>query len=166
MFPAPGILLDRTEPGHDKPRPIRRFFSRMIDLLIGWMLVTGLSAVFVPRVADESSALLWIITGAAWIPIEAVFLSMWRTTPGKWLLKSRVEGARTMTYWTALDRSFTVFCWGLGCLVPGVSVLCGAAGYQDLTNTGTHPSWRRLAAAFTNRVSAARTRAQCHLLFP
>ena len=129
--------MNRVKPGHDNPRPIRRCFSRIIDLLIAWILVIGLSVVFVPRLADESATLLWIVTAAAWIPIEALLLSMWGTTPGKWLLKSRVEGAATMTYSAALDRSFTVFCWGLGCLIPFVSVLCWAVGYQDLTDTGT-----------------------------
>jgi len=101
------------------------------------MLVIGLSAIFVPAVTEEPATLLWILTGAAWIPIEAMFLSIWRTTPGKWLLRSKIESAATMTYWTALDRSSTVFCWGLGCLIPGVSALCCGVGYQDLTNAGT-----------------------------
>ena len=136
MCPSPGILLDRVEPVHAKPWPLRRFFSRMIDLLIAWILIMELCIVFVPRLADEPSELLWIVTGAAWIPIEALLLTFWGTTPGKWLLKSRVENVATMTYWAALDRSFTVFCWGLGCLIPVVSVLCCAVGYQDLADTG------------------------------
>ena len=129
--------MDRVEPVHSKPWPLRRFFSRMIDFLIAWILIMELSIVFVPRLADEPSELLWIVTGAAWIPIEALLLFIWGTTPGKWLLKSHVESVATMTYWTALDRSFTVFCWGLGCLIPAVSVLCCAVGYQDLADTGT-----------------------------
>jgi uncharacterized RDD family membrane protein YckC len=130
-------MLDRTEPGHDKPRPIRRFLSRTIDLLIAWMFMVGLGAALVPKLASEPPLLLWIVVGAAWIPIEALFLFIWRTTPGKWLLNSRVEGATPITYWTAMDRTFMVFCWGLGCLIPGVWVVCCAVGYHDLTNTGT-----------------------------
>jgi hypothetical protein len=137
MCPAPGTLLDPTESVRDKPRAIRRFFSRAIDLLLAWLLVTGLSAIFIPAVTNEPAALLWILTGAAWIPIEAALLSIWRTTPGKWLLRSRIESPTRLTFWAALDRSSTVFCWGLGCLIPGVSALCCGVGYQNLTHAET-----------------------------
>jgi protein-S-isoprenylcysteine O-methyltransferase Ste14 len=139
MCPAPGTFLDAIEPGAEKPRPIRRFVARFVDLLIAWILVLGLSSILFPRLAKQSSILLWIVTGIVWVAIEALLLYSWRTTPGKWLVKIRVQSAREerISFPSALDRSFTVFCFGLGCMIPFLYVFSMLIAYQDLMNTGT-----------------------------
>jgi len=71
--------------------------------------------------------------------VEAELLVLWRTTPGKFLLKTRVEmlDGNPVTYVKALNRGATVFTSGLGCLVPVVILACCAVSYQDLKGAGT-----------------------------
>jgi hypothetical protein len=134
MCPAPGTFLDREEPGTEPPRPIRRFVARSIDLMIAWIFVVGLLRLAGSQLILQSSALLWILTSVLWVFLETLLLSIWRTTPGKWLLRIQIEslGDGQPGLLQILDRSFTVFCRGLGCMVPGVYFFCAAIAYQDL----------------------------------
>jgi uncharacterized RDD family membrane protein YckC len=72
------------------------------------------------------------------IPIEAAFLTLTGTTPGKALMATRVvvaSGARP-TFLTALKRSGTSYALGLGAGIPIIALVALAAGYNQLQNDG------------------------------
>ncbi len=69
-----------------------------------------------------------------WIPVEALLLSLWGTTPGKFFLKTRLKaGKRGKLEWIcALRRSFSVWFRGLGMGIVGVNVFCMLTAYNRL----------------------------------
>lgn len=85
-----------------------------------------------------------IVNSLVWLFVEAAFLSVWGTTPGKWLLATSVRDAtgNRLTYSRALSRSFDVWLRGIGCAVPLVVVVTMIVGYYRLTRNGIS-SWDR-----------------------
>ncbi|MBI3508053.1 MAG: RDD family protein [Chlamydiia bacterium] len=69
-----------------------------------------------------------------WIPIEAILLYSWGTTPGKWLLRAQiVQGRRKrLDISSAFRRSFFVWFRGLGMMIPVLNFLCLIIAYQRL----------------------------------
>ena len=76
----------------------------------------------------------WIpIEYFAWIPIEAVLLWSWGTTPGKWLLKTKLTPAeKKFSFEKALRRSATVWFKGLGMAIPFLNFFFMLLSYQQL----------------------------------
>lgn len=68
------------------------------------------------------------------IPIEALLLFTWGTTPGKWLLKTKLKLGKKerFDFMTALRRSFAVWVRGLGMGIVGLNFFCLAIAYQKL----------------------------------
>ncbi len=79
-----------------------------------------------------------------WIPIEALLLTTWGTTPGKWLLKTKLkQGKRNkLDYQTALRRSFSVWLRGIGLGNTFIGFFCMAVAYNKLRLLQT-TSWDR-----------------------
>jgi hypothetical protein len=122
----------------ENPHVLRRFFARFIDMLLACSLVTAGEAMI--RTNVQAPPLLFLMAVyCGWILVEAQLLVLWQTTPGKFLLKIRVQtlDGKSATYWRAVDRGLTVFTRGLGCLVPMVIVPCAAMSYEDLKRSGT-----------------------------
>lgn len=73
-----------------------------------------------------------------WIFAEALLLSTWGTTPGKWILKVyvREDSGEKLTFKRALYRSVLVWLCGEGCGILYLGVLTGIASYFRLTNKG------------------------------
>lgn len=69
-----------------------------------------------------------------WIPIEALLLSTWGTTPGKFLLKTRLKAGKKekLDFTTALRRSFSVWFRGLGMGIIGLNFFCLMIAYNKL----------------------------------
>lgn len=78
----------------------------------------------------------------AWIPIEALLLSTWGTTPGKFFLKTKLIPRRRgkLDYMAALKRSFNVWFRGLGMGIPVINILCLMVAYHRLNLLRT-TSW-------------------------
>src|SRR5258707_351026 len=116
-------------------RPFVRFVARWFDyvLVLAILDVCGMDKLhFHPYLKS-------IVAAVVWIPVEAFLLGKWGTSPGKWILRTTVdplEGPRPQ-WWKALDRSFTVFTFGLACFIPFVSWVAGVASLKDLQETGT-----------------------------
>lgn len=80
----------------------------------------------------------------SWIPFEAALLATWGTTPGKFLLKTKITQGRKprLDFVTALRRSFNVWFRGLGMGIPVINVLCMLVASSKLRVTGM-TSWDR-----------------------
>jgi hypothetical protein len=108
--------------------PELRFLARMIDYGFFFFLLYW--------VAPEMIRWLWIVPlhFAAWIPIETVFLMMWGTTLGKWLVKTNVKKghAKRIPFDCALRRSMAVWVRGIGLGITGINILCMANAYRHL----------------------------------
>ncbi len=70
-----------------------------------------------------------------WIPIEAASVALLSTTPGKWLLKTKLsQGKRgRISIQAALKRSFTVWVKGIGLGIAFINVLCMLTAYRTLS---------------------------------
>lgn len=62
----------------------------------------------------------------AWVPIETLLLTAWGTTPGKWLLCTKIKGVHgnRLSFRLALTRSFSIYFRGIGMGIPIINVLC------------------------------------------
>jgi len=121
-----------------RSHPWRRFSARLLDVLLASSLVIAVEALIPSKVRLPPLVFLMAVC-CGWMFVEAELLVLWRTTPGKFLLKTRVEmlDGNPVTYVKALNRGATVFTSGLGCLVPVVILACCAVSYQDLKGAGT-----------------------------
>ena len=100
---------------HGNIHPWVRYWARYIDMYFLIMLVMMLQAVFFPtEQLDLDIAAIGIYF--VWILLEAQLLATWGTTPGKWLLKTKVRDLKNnkLTLKTALIRGSLVWFVGLG----------------------------------------------------
>ncbi len=79
-----------------------------------------------------------------WIPIEAIFLSTWGRTPGKFFLKIKLrQGSRfQLPFQMAVKRSFNVWLRGLGMMIPIINGFCLLIAYYRL-KTLQFTTWDR-----------------------
>ena len=138
------------EPTHDEdPRParrwhedhaVRRFMARMADyavLLVVGGIVMGILGYARLMTPYEMRILLFTIT-LAWIPIEAVLLSLVGTTPGRLLAATCVRDpkGRRLGFSDALRRSFTVWWMGMGAGLPFFAPLATVLAWLRLRRHG------------------------------
>lgn len=130
--------------GTTDPRPALRWFARMTDYLLAAFaagLVVGLAA---PDLLEGNDYLFSVAVVAAFVPVEAVLLARFGTTPGKWLLALTVvdAGGRRLLFDASLRRAVLVVWRGLGALLPIVPLFTMAHQARRLTKTG-RTSWDR-----------------------
>jgi uncharacterized RDD family membrane protein YckC len=122
------------------PRPWLRWAARLIDFGC-FCVVLGVAGELVsPGVALRvNEYALNILALALMVPVEAMVLSGFGTTPGKALLRIKVanaDGSR-LDFGTAFNRSFQVWMRGLALGIPIVMLFTMAFGYNRLTSTGS-----------------------------
>jgi len=123
-------------------RPWLRCLARSIDyLLFGFFLIFInvnhiLSKFDIPIIIFP--ALLIFI----WIFVEAGFLSIFGTTPGKWLLRTRVVNIFQYKpdFLSALRRSLSVWCNGMGVGIPFITPITMIIAYYKLRRA-RHAVW-------------------------
>lgn len=129
--------------------PWRRLFARTVDICTaGFVLFLLLIFVFSATMPEQAvgfakavenpivaSVVLYLI----WLPAEAVLLSLFGTTPAKWLFGIKVAhpGGRFLSLSESLNRSFLVFVQGVGFGIPFVALFTQLFAYRRLTKTGT-----------------------------
>ena len=161
------IIVDREGlPRQDTSRvnPWIRFLARFFDYSLFFLLLWGLRVLAAGHLPFGKFERLIPFEFFVWIPVEALLLAIWGTTPGKFFLKTEIRQGRKvrLEYITALKRSFNVWFRGLGMGIPAINVLCLLIAYQKLRllrqtswdreeNIGVfhHPigRWRVIAAA-------------------
>lgn len=129
-----------AEPKIDYPvRPWVRYWARNMDYYLAAFpigLLLGIVAPFVVGLPD-------VVLGVLILPIcaifEAVLLSTWGYTPGKWLLKVKVrtEAGERLSFSEALKRSFSVLYHGLGLGIPVVVLITNVRSFEQLKDAGT-----------------------------
>ncbi|MBL4596510.1 MAG: RDD family protein [Robiginitomaculum sp.] len=120
-------------------RPWVRFWARSLDVYI-FALIFGLVFGLFFNLENVPDILFGMIALVVWVFIEAVLLSSWGTTPGKWLLKVRVQdhGAK-LEFSKALNRSFYVWFRGLGFGIPIITLFTQSTSYDRLKKQGITP---------------------------
>ena len=107
-------------------RPGLRLVARLID----WLLVFLLIALALPRAA--------VLLSFLWFPVEALLLSRWGFTPGKWLLRIAVRDreGRRLAFREAFRRSALVWAYGVGADTP-FGLATAVLAYDGLKRKGT-----------------------------
>lgn len=129
--------------------PWRRLFARTVDICTAGfalflLLIFAFSATMPEQAAGfakaiENPIIASVVLYVIWLPAEALLLSLFGTTPAKWLFGIRVAhpGDKLLSFAVALNRSFLVFVQGVGFGIPFVALFTQLFAYRRLTKTGT-----------------------------
>ncbi len=147
-------------------RPWVRCLARSIDyLLFGFFLISinvdrTLSKFDIPIIIFP--ALLIFI----WIFVEAGFLSIFGTTPGKWLLRTRVVNIfqHKPDFLSALRRSLSIWCNGMGVGIPFITPITMVIAYYKLRRE-RHAVWDLDGGFFVKHRKISMPRAILAVLF-
>jgi uncharacterized RDD family membrane protein YckC len=163
-----GAAAYEEEPGSTRPlfegtaapHPWHRWFARMVDLFCFGVLFGMMIEILAPGAfARANDIFVNVLLLAAWVPVEALLLATFGTTPGKALLRitlGNADGSR-LSFGLALDRSFQVWIGGLGLGLPLVALITEVAGYNRLMTHGATTWDNRLGLRVSHaHVSAAR----------
>lgn len=147
---APTIVIEKEaeylrETGADtvRGRPWVRYWARMIDYSL-FTLVIGILFGY-PYLGFRPMPPFWGIPILfVWIFVETALVTLWGTTPGKWLLKTQVRDQKyqRLTFSNALNRSFSVWWMGVGAGLPIISLITMIVAGLKLSNNGV-TSWDR-----------------------
>lgn len=133
-------------------RPWVRLWARMFDytlfLFFVALMVTTCDRLSANRFFAQSGLLLSVLTYVFfWVLmafVEAFSLSTWGTTPGKWLLETKVYGSsgNKLAFSAALSRSFLVWVRGIGMGLLPVGFITAMVAYNKLIANGV-TTWDR-----------------------
>lgn len=155
--PAPSDIARESNASVDQSKtflggqhhPWRRLFARMVDICTAGfalflLLIFAFSATMPEQAAGfakavENLIIANVVLYLIWLPAEALLLSLFGTTPAKWLFGIRIEhpGGNLLSLAEALNRSFLVFVQGVGFGIPFVALFTQLFAYRWLTKTGT-----------------------------
>lgn len=138
------IHWDDDEATGSQVRPWIRFWARTGDTILVGMLIGVVAALVYPAFEETSDFLSNILVVAFMVPIEAVMLSVFGSTPCKALLNIRIRnhnGTR-LDFRQALLRSVRVWIRGTGLGLPLISIITYFTGYKNLSERG-FVSWDR-----------------------
>ena len=129
--------------------PWRRLFARTVDICTAGfalflLLIFAFSATMPEQAAGfakaiENPIIASVVLYLIWLPAEALLLSLFGTTPAKWLFGIQVAhpGGNLLSFAAALNRSFLVFVQGVGFGIPFVALFTQLFAYRWLTKTGS-----------------------------
>ncbi|NPV82916.1 MAG: RDD family protein [Candidatus Aminicenantes bacterium] len=119
-------------------RPWVRFVARFIDYNLFGIVFALVLLVVAPRLLIIPEFFLGMLILFLWVFVEAGLLSTWGTTPGKWLLKTRVrDGAgNRLNFSRAFARSASVWLRGMGMGLPIISLITLAVAHKKLLRDG------------------------------
>lgn len=149
--PPPGASTEspsESEFGADVPkvRPWVRYWARMVDICVfGFVAGIGLVVLFPEFMLDPGTdAILGMLILFLWVFVEPFVILTFGTTPGKWLLKTKILPANgsSFDYGSLLSRSAKVWWRGLGIGFPIVSLVTLIVAYSRLSSNGI-TSWDR-----------------------
>ena len=130
------------------PYPWLRYWARLVDMVLGGSVLGVLLGIpltiLSPALLDMPQMLLFIPITFLWVFVEAFLLSVWGTTPGKWILGVVLRDAtwQKITFSKALKRSFSVWLNGLGMGIPVVIAVANYVSFNRLKREG-ETSWDR-----------------------
>lgn len=120
-------------------RPWVRLVARIIDVHL-FNLFGAAMLLFVPweilfAVFQAPLFLVLLLALFLWVLVEPVLLSVWGTTPGRWLFNTQVRtrNGERLTYMLGLRRSFRVWRFGLAFGIPIWNLITMYRSYRRLT---------------------------------
>ena len=124
--------------------PWKRYFARTMDYMLWSGLVQLILFVIIrirPIPGDFVSRLISIGSMALFVPVEALLLSKFGTTPGKYIMGIRIHYYQGgyLPYGEAMERSTQVFIQGTGCGVPIVALILYIKRFCQLTGRSFVP---------------------------
>ena len=128
---------DRVEPVRC---PWRRYFARAMDLsLVTLVIYLILALAFHVNLSNLNGLLEWFLGLFCWlvlVPLEALCLSRWGTTPGKWLMGLRLEhvNGQLLRFEDAAWRACRVFIKGEGLTLPFYNLYRLWKSYKAVTD--------------------------------
>mgnify|MGYP001043448119 CR=1 FL=1 len=121
-------------------RPWVRMWARSIDSMIWGTLLYIIWYSISPKTYNLFNSFWKYISifPLFWTLIEALLLSTWGTTPGKWILNVFVREltGEKLTFNRALYRSLFVWSCGDGCGIQYLGLIANIVSYFRLTNKG------------------------------
>jgi hypothetical protein len=142
------IVVDDVFESVSQVRPWARYWARTIDVFIFGVIfgfIIGIVGIFEEaawQLLELPSVVLGIIIICLYPFVEALFLSNWGTTPGKWMLNTKVlnKYGEHLSYTEALIRSFRIVWQGWGLGIPIVSLVTLLISYSNLKSNSI-TSW-------------------------
>ena len=122
--------------------PWQRFLARFTDYSLLNLLIIFLRYIFSGHFSLLHFEYIAPLQFLVWVPIEAVLLSKWGYTPGKFLLRTKVRSSfgKKIDFSKALRRSFSVWVKGIGLGIPILSIFVMLYSYFKLKTVGI-TSW-------------------------
>ena len=140
---SPSYAQQQRREGHTAlspaVRPWVRFWARTLDTYI-FVIVSGAAIDFAYPNAfsgEMNDHVFWMILLFAWIYAESILLSIMGTTPGKWLLKTKItHQSGRISFDDAISRSLKVWWRGMGMGFPIATLITHIVAYNKLTKNG------------------------------
>lgn len=132
-------------PESSQVRPWVRFFAKLIDLYLWWLIcwlivfgalkITGTST----YVIKDKELPIGLVIMALWVFYEAALIFRVGTTPGKWLLNTRIVplNPQGYTYLASVRRSFKSITEGLALGFPFISLITALIARNRLIKQGS-----------------------------
>jgi len=126
--------LDTKGISTSQVRPWIRYFARILDYLLLGILLKFIGLDNLMPKTDIYLLLVPIILSSIWIIPEAGLLSIFGTTPGKWILGISINDVFQLKpkFISALRRCLSVWCNGMGMGVPFIAPITMAVAYFSL----------------------------------
>lgn len=119
-----------------------RFLARIVDYSLFFFCVSFVLSLFKGRSFLDFSLLTNPFIYLLWTLVEAFFMSRWKTTFGKYLLKIHIRHLerKKIEYMQALNRAILVWFRGMGLGIPILNLLTMFYAYSKYTR-GLKMSW-------------------------
>lgn len=114
--------------------PWIRCIARFLDYSLFFLSLLLLRKLFSGKLPFGDYERLIPFEYFVWIPIEALLLSTWGTTPGKFFMRTKLKAGKKerLDFVMALRRSFAVWVRGLGMGLPVLNFICPLLAYNKL----------------------------------
>ena len=144
---VPGVLPSGSppkafrEPVAGSAHPFRRYTARVLDVTILSVLIRFVLFVLLRLRPVPDGLVNTLIVLGFWLlslPVNAFFLHLWGTTPGKWIMGIRVLDftGKKLDYADALFREWRVFGEGMGWQLPVYDLIRQYKSFMSYVQTG------------------------------
>lgn len=129
------------EPVTGTAHPVRRYVARFLDVTVLSIVIRFFLFVLLRLRPVPTGVVDTLITLAFWLisfPVNALFLHLWGTTPGKWIMGIRVLEftGKKLDYADALFREWRVFGEGMGWQLPIYNLYRQYKSFMTYVQTG------------------------------
>ena len=151
VVPPPLPVSPAPRPLAGAPHPWVRYWARYFDMIIFSVVFYSIASIIAPALTEGPDIILGLGIPFAWVFVEAMLLASWGTSPGKWLLKTRVlpKTGGALSFPTAIKRSFLVYLKGMGIGFPLATLVTTLVAYSKLEKN-KETTWDRDCASIVD----------------